>query len=118
MIRVAINGADEASRALLTSLLSRSGEIEIVDATEQGADLLIGPATRPQRDEGEEPLTRREIEVLEEMAAGMANKQIADDLGISSNTVKFHTSSIYQKLGVTNRAEAVALGIRRGHLHL
>jgi len=45
------------------------------------------------------------------MAAGMANKQIADDLGISSNTVKFHTSSIYQKLGRHQQGG----GCRPGH---
>ncbi len=118
MIRVAIDGADDRARALLLSLLSKSDEIKIVASNGQGADLLIAPAARPRIDGREEPLTRREIEVLEAMASGRANKQIADDLGISSNTVKFHTSSIYQKLGVTNRAEAVARGIRKGHLHL
>jgi DNA-binding NarL/FixJ family response regulator len=44
----------------------------------------------------------------------LANKQISLALGISEHTVKFHVSSIYAKLGVTNRTEAVRLGIQRG----
>ncbi len=63
-------------------------------------------------------LTAREIEVLQGLAAGRANKQIAGDLGISEHTVKFYTSAIYEKLGATNRAEAVAVGIRLGLLHV
>jgi DNA-binding NarL/FixJ family response regulator len=66
----------------------------------------------------ESPLTAREREVLQGLAAGRANKQIAGDLGISEHTVKFYTSAIYGKLGVTNRAEAVAVGVRLGLLHV
>jgi DNA-binding CsgD family transcriptional regulator len=67
---------------------------------------------------GDEHLTLREAEVLRGLAAGRANKQIAAELGISQNTVKFYTSSIYGKLRATNRAEAVAMGVRRGLLNL
>ena len=67
---------------------------------------------------GEEPLpealTARETEVLQQLAQGLANKQIARALSISEHTVKFHISSIYTKLGVANRAEAVRVGVRRG----
>lgn len=62
----------------------------------------------------EEPLTERENEVLQLLAQGLANKQIAHELGISEHTVKFHVSSIYAKLGATNRAEAVRQGILTG----
>ncbi|MCZ7572768.1 MAG: response regulator transcription factor [Ardenticatenaceae bacterium] len=62
----------------------------------------------------DEPLTARETEVLQLLAQGLANKQIAAALQISEHTVKFHVSSIYAKLGVTNRTEAVGLGVRRG----
>jgi DNA-binding NarL/FixJ family response regulator len=62
----------------------------------------------------EEPLTNRELEVLQLIAQGLANKQIALQLDISEHTVKFHLSSIYAKLGVTNRTEAVNAGVRRG----
>lgn len=61
-----------------------------------------------------DPLTDREIEVLQLLAQGMANKQIAVKLSISEHTVKFHVSSIYTKLGAANRTEAVRLGVRRG----
>jgi DNA-binding NarL/FixJ family response regulator len=64
------------------------------------------------------PLTERESEVLALLARGLANKQIAVSLGISEHTVKFHVSSIYQKLNVTNRTEAVREGLRGGWIAL
>ena len=59
-------------------------------------------------------LTPREIEVLRMLAEGLANKSIAWKLGISEHTVKFHIASIFSKLNVSSRAEAVAIGMRRG----
>jgi DNA-binding NarL/FixJ family response regulator len=64
------------------------------------------------------PLTDRESEVLGLLAKGLANKQIAVALGISEHTVKFHVSSIYSKLNVTNRTEAVREGLRGGWIAL
>lgn len=64
------------------------------------------------------PLTERESEVLGLLSKGLANKQIASALGISEHTVKFHVSSIYQKLNVTNRTEAVREGLRGGWIAL
>jgi DNA-binding NarL/FixJ family response regulator len=64
------------------------------------------------------PLTERELEVLGLLARGLANKQIAVSLGISEHTVKFHVSSIYTKLNVTNRTEAVRAGLRGGWIAL
>lgn len=64
------------------------------------------------------PLTDRESEVLGLVAKGLANKQIAAALGISEHTVKFHVSSIYTKLNVTNRTEAVRAGLRGGWVAL
>jgi len=61
-----------------------------------------------------EPLTRREREVLQMLAAGLGNKEIAARLNISDHTAKFHVASILGKLGAATRTEAVALGIRRG----
>jgi DNA-binding CsgD family transcriptional regulator len=61
-----------------------------------------------------DPLTDRELEVLQLLARGKPNKQIALDLEISEHTVKFHISSIYTKLGAGNRTEAVRLGVRKG----
>ncbi|HKH76039.1 MAG TPA: LuxR C-terminal-related transcriptional regulator, partial [Rubrobacteraceae bacterium] len=62
--------------------------------------------------------TSRESEVLALLALGLPNKTIAHRLAISEHTVKFHVSSIYAKLGVTNRAEAVSQGARRGLISL
>jgi DNA-binding NarL/FixJ family response regulator len=61
-----------------------------------------------------EALTPREREVLQMLASGLANKEIAAKLSISDHTVKFHVASILGKLGAATRTEAVALGIRRG----
>jgi DNA-binding NarL/FixJ family response regulator len=61
-----------------------------------------------------DPLTDRERQVLQLTAQGLANKQIAASLEISENTVKFHLSSLYAKLGATSRTEAVRAGARRG----
>ena len=65
-----------------------------------------------------EPLTAREKEVLQNMAEGLANKQIALELGISEHTVKFHLSALYAKLGASSRTEAVKRGIELGLISL
>jgi NarL family two-component system response regulator YdfI len=65
-----------------------------------------------------EPLTPREREVLQMLASGLGNKQIAARLKISEHTVKFHVASILGKLGACSRTEAVSLGLRRGLLLL
>ncbi len=65
-----------------------------------------------------EPLTEREIEVLNLLAQGMPNKEIAAHLIISERTAKFHVSSIMGKLGATNRTEAVSLAAQRGLITL
>ncbi len=61
-----------------------------------------------------EHLTPRELEVLETLAHGLSNKQIAKQLEISQSTVKFHLAQIYAKLNVSSRVSAVNLGIRHG----
>ncbi len=61
-----------------------------------------------------EPLTPREIQVLELLVEGLSNKVIAAKLGISDQTVKFHAAAICGKLGAANRTEAVRKAIRRG----
>ncbi len=65
-----------------------------------------------------EPLTAREMEVIQLMARGLANKQIALALGISEHTVKFHLSSLYAKLNSASRTEAVKRGIELGLISL
>jgi NarL family two-component system response regulator YdfI len=80
-----------------------------IDSTFPAAD----PASRPLA-ELAEPLTRREREVLQMLASGLGNKEIAARLTISEHTVKFHVASILGKLGAASRTEAVTLGIRHG----
>ncbi len=63
-------------------------------------------------------LTPREIEVLQMLTNGMSNKIVAQNLHISEHTVKFHISSIFQKLDVSTRTEAVAVGVRLGLIML
>jgi DNA-binding NarL/FixJ family response regulator len=65
-----------------------------------------------------EELTPRELLILNEVVKGLANKQIADVLSISENTVKWHLKNILGKLCVADRAEAVAVAIQRGIIHL
>jgi DNA-binding NarL/FixJ family response regulator len=60
------------------------------------------------------PLSPREIEVLELVAAGRTNKEIAVKLNISNQTVKNHISSILRKLAVNDRTQAVVFAMRRG----
>ncbi|HKH09893.1 MAG TPA: response regulator transcription factor [Rubrobacter sp.] len=75
-------------------------------------------AEAPAAEELPEPPTAREGEVLGLLARGLSNKQIARELRISEHTVKFHISSLYTKLGVGNRAEAVSRGARHGLISL
>jgi DNA-binding NarL/FixJ family response regulator len=61
-----------------------------------------------------EPLTPRELQVLQLVAQGLPNKGIARRLGISENTAKFHVASLCGKLGASSRTEAVTIAARRG----
>ena len=72
----------------------------------------------PAPEDLDEPLTPRESEVLELLGRGLSNKLIAGELHISEHTVKFHISSLYAKLGVSSRAEAVGRGARHGLISL
>jgi DNA-binding NarL/FixJ family response regulator len=66
----------------------------------------------------EDSLTTREIEVLRQIAGGNRNRDIAENLFISEQTVKAHISHILEKLGASDRAEAVVIGTRRGIIQL
>jgi DNA-binding NarL/FixJ family response regulator len=57
-------------------------------------------------------LTRRELEVLSDLAAGRTNKQIARDQDVSLNTIKFHVRNLFQKLGVNSRSQAIGMYLR------
>jgi DNA-binding NarL/FixJ family response regulator len=96
----------------------------LADARASGIEadgILIADLKGPHRDNGEtfeEPLTPREIDVVELLAEGLSNKAIAVRLGISDQTVKFHVASISAKLGAHSRTGAVRLAVRRGLITL
>jgi DNA-binding NarL/FixJ family response regulator len=111
-------------RARLRSQLA-GASIEIVGefltlaaarAAEIDADAIMLAGVREGHDDEPlaEPLTPREREVLALVAEGLSNKAIAEELGISDQTVKFHVASITGKLGAANRTEAVRLAVRQG----
>lgn len=62
----------------------------------------------------ETPLSRRESQILQKVAYGATTKEVAHDLGISAHTVKTHLERIFEKLGANDRAQAVAIALRRG----
>jgi DNA-binding NarL/FixJ family response regulator len=124
-MRVALVGphADlERLRARLDGSIEVLGEFtSLGDARTADLDVdafLVAPEL-PSGDDGlQEPLTARERQVLEQLAAGLSNKGIAVRLGISDQTVKFHVAAITGKLGVTNRTEAVRRALRLGLIAL
>jgi DNA-binding NarL/FixJ family response regulator len=67
---------------------------------------------------GDESLTEREIDVLRQIAGGNRNRDIAEKLFISEETVKVHVKHVMEKLGASDRTQAVAIGVRRGIIQL
>ena len=112
-------------RAILSSESDEDDLLSAIYAVHDGLVLLSAPTAESLAavygdqpldvgDELSEEITSRETEVLRMLAEGLVNKDIAVRLGISEHTVKFHISSILDKLGASTRTEAVTLGIRRG----
>jgi len=99
---------------LRAALEAAAAGLVVVHPSEVDAVLPAVVGSSPPVDELLEPLTRREREVLQMLAGGLANKEIAARLAISDHTVKFHVASILGKLGASTRTEAVSAGIRRG----
>ena len=132
VLLTAVSDARSISRLLrnrVRAILSRESDpddvISAIYAAHDGLVLLSAPAAESwaalyddralEVETGSsEEITSRETEVLRMLAEGLVNKDIATRLGISEHTVKFHISSILDKLGASTRTEAVALGIRRG----
>jgi two-component system nitrate/nitrite response regulator NarL len=111
------------ARATLSQEVTPAQIVAAVHAAAAG--LLVMPAGEgvaflPQLrvDEIVEPLTAREMDVLEMLADGSSNKSIAHRLAISDHTAKFHVNSILAKLNAGTRTEAVTRGIRLGLIKL
>jgi two-component system, NarL family, response regulator YdfI len=84
------------------------------DTAEAALASLASATTTATADPPTQLLTPREVEVLHMLAEGLGNKTIARRLGISEHTVKFHVGSIFSKLNVSSRTEAVTVGVRQG----
>ena len=117
-LRVFLNGRTASEVDALRRRLAGDPNIEIVDRIDRAEAVLSAPLP-PRSDEPlVETLTTREHDVLALVADGLPNREIASSLGISEHTVKFHLASIFGKLGVSTRAEAVQRGVRLGIIHI
>jgi len=123
-MRVILVGTPRQRQALKERLDAASDVVaefdSLADAQDSAvtADAILLPVARPLPASDDltaiEPLTPRELEVLELVTEGLPNKAIAVRLGISDQTVKFHLASIMGKLGASNRTEAVRRAVRMG----
>jgi len=116
---------NSALRSGVRAVISREATPEEIESAIQAVNaglIVIAPESlpdllqdvRPIAEALAEPLSERELEVLDVIAEGLSNKLIAHRLGISEHTVKTHVASIFAKLGAASRTEAVSLAIRRG----
>ena len=128
-MRVVLIGRAPDRDRLRTELLESgieiaAEEVTLAAARQSGvqADAFVVASIGSDREDAlsrfDEPLTPRELDVLNLIALGLPNKAIADRLGISDQTVKFHVAAIISKLGASNRTEAVRLAVRRGLIAL
>lgn len=102
--------------AELQAAVNATGQGLIVVPVPVGERLLSRTGSQVSLERGplDEPLTARELEVLQLLSQGLSNKLIARRLQISEHTVKFHISSLYTKLGASSRTDAVNRGARSG----
>ena len=122
----AFDGDEDIHKALRAGaqgyiLKNATGEqlIPALRAVAAGKDWIPAEvANRLAKRKEYEPLTPRELEVLHELAKGLANKQIADVMNISQHTAKGYLKNILTKLHVADRTEAVTVAIQRGLIHL
>jgi len=111
-LRDRLDGTMQVAGEFATLAAARAADVD-ADA------ILLATPTHGDDDEAlDEPLTPREIQVIELLAEGLPNKAIAERLGISDQTVKFHLASISGKLGAANRTDAVRRAVRRGLITL
>lgn len=112
-VRAALPG-DTSPEQLVAALQAVASGLIVLHPANINEVLPAGSAATRAPGELAESLTRRELEVLQMLAGGLSNKEIAARLNISEHTAKFHVASILGKLGAGSRTEAVAIGIRRG----
>ena len=117
-LRLAIDVTDPSLAERIASVLVEVEGIEIVDAGDAPDAVVVGPIDPAGDAETQIPLTARELEVLALLAEGASNKLIAQRLGISAHTAKFHVASLLDKLDAVSRTDAVAHAARIGVLHL
>jgi DNA-binding NarL/FixJ family response regulator len=110
---LAVLPADAEPRAIRAAVHAAAAGLASLPAGFR-TGLLHSSDDAPPADGVGHALTPREAEILALLGVGLANKQIGARLGISQHTVKTHVAAIYEKLGASNRAEAVATGLRRG----
>ncbi len=116
-IQLGIRGvlpAEVAPEQLLSAVAAVAKGLLVLQPGEQALSAAFTQSRNGESAELFEPLTPREKEVLQMLASGLGNKQIAGCLKISEHTAKFHVASILGKLGASSRTEAVSLGLRRG----
>lgn len=111
-----IIAAVEAVSAGLAALAPETLAALLSPPAPNAEELLATPSSPPSAEPQRDALTPREREVLEMLAEGLSNKEIAWRLNISEHTVKFHLASVFAKLDVSTRTEAVMQGLRRGLL--
>jgi DNA-binding NarL/FixJ family response regulator len=107
------------AHAFLLKAALRTDLLDCIRAVHRGRKWVpIEVASEMAEYSADDSLTPREIEVLEQAATGKSNKRIADQLGISEDTVKTHIRSILDKLGANDRTHAVTIALRRGFLDM
>ena len=113
-VRAILSRESEPDDVLSAIFAVYDGLVLLSMPTAESLAAVFGDQPLQVEDELSEEITSRETDVLRMLAEGLVNKDIAARLGISEHTVKFHVSSILDKLGASTRTEAVTQGIRRG----
>jgi ATP/maltotriose-dependent transcriptional regulator MalT len=117
-LRIYLGGRTTDARESLRRRLAADPHIELVDRVDRAEAVLSVPQASRDEEGVIEALTAREHDVLALVADGLPNRDIAAALTISEHTVKFHLASIFGKLGVATRTEAVHRGLRLGVIEL
>jgi ATP/maltotriose-dependent transcriptional regulator MalT len=121
-LRVFVGGRASDELDALRRRLAADQHLEIVDRAELAEAIVTLPSLSRRSAEREggliESLTTREHDVLALVADGLSNREVAHQLAISEHTVKFHLASVFGKLGVSTRTEAVQRGVRLGIIEI